>query len=331
MVGMITRRGVLGSAAAAGLAMPHVARAAVRVVRLGHNNPDNTHFDQGSKTLAAAAAADPVLAPVLRIEVHGHAELGDELAMLRACADGTLDMALSSTSAAGNIAPSIGLLDTPFLFKSADRARATLDGRIGADLADAMGAKGIAVLAWAENGLRHITSNRPIRTPADLAGLKLRVPQSEVELVSFRALGAEPGALPFGELRVALQTGRFDAQENPISVIQGNKLNEVQKYLSLTGHIYSAAFIVASADLMEDLTPPQRAALMACAKLGGIKTREVAEAAARDGVGQLVAAGMTVVDHLDIEGFMAAARPAVHTLGEKFGPELMRQLVAAGA
>ena len=194
-----------------------------------------------------------------------------------------------------------------------------------------MGAKGIAVLAWAENGLRHITSNRPIRTPADLAGLKLRVPQSEVELVSFRALGAEPGALPFGELRVALQTGRFDAQENPISVIQGNKLNEVQKYLSLTGHIYSAAFIVASADLMEDLTPPQRAALMACAKLGGIKTREVAEAAARDGVGQLVAAGMTVVDHLDIEGFMAAARPAVHTLGEKFGPELMRQLVAAGA
>ena len=331
MVGSIGRRTMLASAVSAALAAPHIARAAVRVARIGHNGPPGSAFDLGSAVLASAVAASAVLAPVLRIEVHGLAELGDELTMLRCCAEGTLDLTYISTAAAGNLAPEIGLLDTPFLFRSAEQARATLNGSVGVEMAAALQAKGAIVLAWGENGLRHITSNRPIRTPADLIGLKLRVPQSDVELASFRALGADPGPLPFGELRAALKTGRFEAQENPILIIRDHKLNEVQKYLSLTGHIYSAAFVVASADLMEDLAPAERTALIACAKLAGDKTRQLAAAAERDGVSELTAAGMVLVDNVDVPAFIAAARPGMTALGTKYGPELMRRLVAAGS
>ena len=326
-----SRRAFIACAGAATLALPHIARAAVRVVRIGHNNTDNSAFDQSCHTLAAAVAADPVLAPVIRVEVHGNAELGDELALLTGCSDGTVDMALTSTTVIGSLCPQAGLMDAPFLFKSADAARAALDGPIGAQFASQIRPKNVDVLAWGENGLRHITSNRPIRSPADMAGLKLRVPQSEVELMSFKALGAQPQPLPFNELREALRTGRFEAEENPIASIEAGKLYEVQKYLSLTGHIYSAAIIAASGDLMDDLSEAQGAALHRCAKLGAAKTRQLAEAAQRDGVSRLTASGMVLVGDVDVPAFMAASKANMTALGAKYGPELMQQLVAAGA
>ena len=331
MASIITRRFVLASATALGVGAPRLAHAATRIVRIGHNNADNSSFDQGCKVFAAAVAADPTLSPVLRIEVHGNAELGDELAMLKALIDGTLDMALTSTATVGNFVPEAGLLDAPFLFKTVASARAALDGATGVEFAGLLKTKNLNVLAWGENGLRHITANRPIRGPADLHGLKIRVPQSDVELSSFRALGADAQPLAYGALYEALRTGRVDAQENPISIIEATKLQEVQKYLSLTGHIYSPLFIAASSDLMEDLTEPQRAALTACAKQGAARTRVVSEAAQRDGVGRLTAAGMVLVQDVDIPAFIAAARPNMEVLGAKYGADRMQRLIAAGA
>jgi TRAP-type transport system periplasmic protein len=331
MASIITRRTFLASATVLGVVAPRLVHAAPRVIRIGHNNADNSHFDQGCKVFAAAVAADPTLSPVLRIEVHGNSELGDELAMQKACMDGTLDMAMTSTATLGNIVPEVALMDTPFLFKTVAIARAALDGATGAEFAELMKAKGLNVLAWGENGLRQITANRPIRTPADLHGLKIRVPQSDVELASFRALGADPGPLAYGELYEALRTGRFDAEENPISVIEAAKLQGVQKYLSLTGHIYSPITLLASSDLLEDLTPPQRAALITCGKQGAARTRVVAETAQRDGVGRLTAAGMVLVQDVDIPAFVAAARPNMEVLGQKYGADRMQRLIAAGA
>jgi TRAP-type transport system periplasmic protein len=326
----VTRRSFLAGATALGLATPHVARAAVRIVRIGTNNGDDSHFGQGCQAFAAAVAADPALGAVLKVEVHGNSELGDELSMLKGCIDGTLDMALSSGSPIGNIAPEAGLLEAPFLFKDVAHARAALDGATGLEFMELLKTKNLNVLAWGENGLRHITANRPIRTPADLQGLKLRVPQSEVILASFLSLGADAKQISFLELREALRTGQVEAQENPISVIEASKLQELQKYLSLTGHIYGTALIVASSDLLEDLDETQRAALSACAKQGAARTRLVAEAAQRDGVGRLKAAGMTVVD-CDIPAFVAASRPNLDALGKKYGMERMRRLISAGA
>jgi TRAP-type transport system periplasmic protein len=326
----VTRRSFLAGATALGLATPHVARAAVRIMRIGNNNGSDSHFSQGCRALAAAAAADPVLGSVLKVEVHDNSELGDELSMLNGCIDGTIDMALVSGSPIGNIAPEAGLLEAPFLFKDVAHARAALDGATGLEFMELLKTKNLNVLAWGENGLRHITANRPIRTPEDLRGLKLRVPQSDVILTTFLGLGADAKQISFLELREALRTGQVEAQENPISVIEAAKLQELQKYLSLTGHIYGTAMIVASSDLLEDLTEAQRAALSACAKQGAAQTRIVAEAAQRDGVGRLKAAGMVVVEP-DVPAFVAASRPNLDALGKKYGMDRMQRLISAGA
>ena len=329
---IITRRSALTGAAGlatAGFAVR--AKAATRVVRMGHNNTDTSHYGQGSAAFAAAVAADPALSGAIRIEVHGNAELGDELNMLKSCATGTLDLMLCSNSPSGNLVPELGLLNAPFVFHDVAHARAALDGATGVEFAKLAAARDVNIIAWAENGLRHITSNVPVARPADLKGLKIRVPQSDVMLGGFRALGADAAPLSFGLLREALRTGQFQAQENPIIVIESMKLNELQKFLSITGHIYDPALMVASSDLLDDLSPAQRTALMACARKAAAVTRQVAEAAQRDGIARLRAAGMTVVDNVDVAAFHAASEPYLKGLGATYGADLVGRLISAGA
>jgi len=325
----IFRRALLHAAAV--LAAPHIAHAATRPLRLGHNNTDDSHYGQGARTFAEAVAADPVLAGVIRIEVHGGAELGDELSMVQDCAQGVLDLMICSNSVLGNVVKQAGLLNAPYLFKDVASARATLDGPIGASFAPLLAERDLRLLAWGENGLRHVTANVPVRTLADFKGLKIRVPQSEVMLGGLRALGAAPGTLSFSELRAALQTGRFDAQENPIVIILSVRLYEMQKYLNLTGHIYDAAAFLCSADAFEDLTPPQRQALIAAARKGAEATRAAASVAQQSGIQKLAAAGMTVVADVDVAGLRAACRPYLASLGDSYGHALVQQLITAGA
>ena len=321
----------LAGASAVALAAPHVARAATRTARFGHNNADASQFGQGGIVLAQAVAADPVLNGVLRIEVYGNAQLGDDLGMLKSCLGGTLDGMLIATSIMANAVPEIGVINAPYLFRSVDQARAVLDGPRGAEFKQLAAAKGLSVLAWGENGVRHVTANRPVRTVADLHGLKIRVPQSEMILGGFKALGASPAPLAFGLVRDALRSGEFEAQENGISVVESAKLYEVQKYLCLTSHIYDGIGIVASADLLEDLTEPQRAALLACGRKAAAATREVAGAAAAEGVGRLKAAGMTVIADVDLAGLKAACAPYLEGLATTYGEERVRSLLNATA
>lgn len=331
---LIRRRGVLAGIAgfsAAVLAAPHVARAAVKVARFGHNNADNSHFGRGGYALAEAVAADPVLSGVLKIEIYGNAQLGDDVSMLKSCVNGTLDGMLIGSSIMANVVPEIGAINAPYLFRDVAQTRAVLDGPIGVDLMALSRAKGLPVLAWGENGLRHVTSNKPVRTLAEMHGLKIRVPQSEMILGGFRALGADPKPLAFGLVRDALRTGEFDAQENPITTIETAKLNEVQKYLCLTGHIYDGIGVIASADMLEDLTEPQRAALTVCGQKAAAMTRQVSEAAAKDGVARLKAAGMVVIDDVDVAGLKLACQPFLEGLSKTYGEARMKNLLTAGA
>ena len=328
----LTRRAVVGSLAClqTALAAPHVARAAVRTVRFGHNNADNSQFGQGAAAFAQAVEADPVIGGVLRIAMYGNAQLGDDVIMLKSCINGTLDGMLCGTSVTANFVPEIGIVNAPYLFASTERARAVLDGPMGAEFMALSRAKGLPVLAFGENGVRHITSNKLVRTPADLRGLKIRVPQSAVMLNGFLALGADAAPLAFNLVRNALLSGEFLAQENGISVVETAKLYEVQKFLCLTGHIYDAISFIAAQDLLEDLTPPQRDALAAAARKGAAVSRTACDAAARDGIGRLKAAGMTVVDDVDVAAFRAASRPYLEGLSTTFGAERVRGLLAAG-
>jgi tripartite ATP-independent transporter DctP family solute receptor len=331
---LATRRSLvtgLAGVAAAALTMPRIAHAAARIVRIGHNNTDDSHFGRGASAFAAAVAADPVLNGAITIEVHGNAELGDDLSMLNGCLTGTIDGMLCGSSIMGNIVPEIGLFNAPYLFPDVTHARAALDGPLGLEFIELAHSKSLPVLAWGENGLRHITANRPIRTQADLRGLRLRVPQSDVMLAGMRALGADAAPLSFTLLRDALRSGEFQAQENAIVLVEASKLYEVQKCLSLTGHIYDAIGFICSADLLDELTAPQRAALTTCAQKGALVTREVADMAQRNGIARLRALGMTVVEDIDVAGLTAASRPFLESLSGKYGADRIKRMMEASA
>jgi len=328
-MGLLRRRSFLAGSVAAALFAPHVARAALRVARLANGAAARSPSGVCADSLAAAVAAHPVLNSILRIDVHQDAELGDDLTTLRGCIDGTVDLANVGTTVASSIVPEIGVLDIPFLFRSVAAARAALDGAPRQDLVELLQGKGIHLLAWTENGVRHITANKPIRTPSDLAGLKLRVPPSEVVIGAFRALGAKAGPVPFPEVYEALRTGAFEAEENPLGLIETAKFYEVQKVLSLTGHAYSAGLVVASPDLLEDLTAPQRSALRACATIAQDASRAAADAAQHIGVGTLAGRGMIVISDVDVVAFVEANRPYLESLAQKFGHDRLARLQRA--
>jgi tripartite ATP-independent transporter DctP family solute receptor len=322
--GITVLAGNLGAAAILRAAGPR------RVIRIGTVNPLASATGQACRAFAEAVAASPALADSLQVEVHANGDLGGELEMTKACINGSLDLAVTASNVAANIVPELGLLDAPFLFRDAPHARAVLDGPIGAEYAALMQPKGMHLLAWAENGLRHVTANKPIRKPDDLRGLRIRVPQSEVMIQAFKALGAVPEALPFPQLYEALRTGRFEAEENPVPTIVAAKFSEVQKTLNLTGHVYSAAFFIASPDLLEDLKEAQRTALIACAKAGAAASRETGSKGERDGIESLKVAGMTIVADVDRAALAAAAKPALDAAAKQLGADRAARIQAAG-
>jgi TRAP-type C4-dicarboxylate transport system substrate-binding protein len=325
-----SRRQMMATAGAAlALARPRIAHAAVRTLRLGHGNPDDGLFGEGSRAFAAAVAADPILGGTVQISVHGNGALGDELTLMKSCMDGTVDLALCSNVVTGNLVEQVDMLYAPFLFASVAAGRSALDGAIGAELAALMQKRGLHVLAWGENGMRYIGSDRPVSHPADLHGLKIRVPQSEVMIGGFRALGAEPGKRSFSGLREALRTGQFQALENAIATFEASKLYEMTKILSMTGHCYDSIVLVASPDVIEDLTPPQVQALTACGIKAAEVTRHLATVAKEDGVKRLAALGMTVISDVDVPAFREASRAYTGSLAVGDNAPFVKRLIAA--
>ena len=178
--------------------------------------------------------------------------------------------------------------------------------------------KGLKVLAVWENGVRHITNNkRPIKVPADLQGIKLRVPEGKWRVKMFQAYGANPSPMKFSELFTALQTGVMDGEENPFTQIYSAKLQEVQKYLSLSGHVYTPAYLTVGTKRWESLPADVRKVLEDTAKE---TQRYVYEVAARDDdelLGKLQQSGMQV-NEVDKDAFVAASKP----IYEEFGKEV---------
>jgi len=324
------RRALMTAAALAPLlGAPYVARAAVRVLRCGHGNPNSSHFGLAGVVFAAAVAAHPDLAGRFAIEMHGRNEIGDDQHMLQDIADGTGELMITGCTVVGGPLPTLGVMDAPYLFRDVATARAVLDGPLGREFAALAAARNIIVLAWAENGLRHITSNRPVRRPSDLKDMKLRVPLTSVMHDGLRALGADARPYSFALLKEALRTGQFDGEENAIITIESARLNEVQSHVNLTGHIYDPGLILASGDLMADMTPAQQAAMKVCAGMASTKMREVAADAQDQGIKRLAAAGMTVVSDVDIAAFRAAARPYLESLSTGPDGDLVRRLIQA--
>jgi TRAP-type transport system periplasmic protein len=262
-----------------------------------------------------------------QVEQYPNSALGGEVEMLKAVQLGTINLAFITGAPLPNFVPDVGVFNIPFLFRDLNHAHATLDGPIGQSYLAKFREKNLVALAWGENGMRQLTnSKREIRSPDDLKGLKLRVPQSDVMLTGFKALGADVRSLPFPLLYGALQSGEFDGQENPIATIQSSKFNQVQKYLTLTSHVYDPAILFMSVDDFDDLSTADKESFIESAKLAGEASREFAAAAEKDGVAELAQSGMKVVATVDREKFAAAMASANPTYAQQFGGDLIQQI-----
>ena len=248
--------------------------------------------------------------------------LGAERESIEALQVGTLDLSMNSTGPVPNFVPEVAILDIPFLFKDYAQARATLDGPIGQEMLKKFPAKGIVALAWAENGFRHMTNNKhPVLTPDDLKGLKMRTMENPVHMQAYKAFGIIPTPMAFTEVFTALQQGTVDGQENPLSVISAAKFEQVQKYVTLTGHVYSPALILMSKAQYDKLSAADKQAFLDAAKEAVKANRSRIDDDERKAVADLKSKGMTIVETVDKAKFQAALGPTFIEFGKKFGQE----------
>ncbi|GJD50726.1 Solute-binding protein [Methylobacterium crusticola] len=322
----LSRRSLLAtvSATAAALALPGIARASARKLRLGHNNTTSSIFQAQAEAFAKAVAS--LSDGRLGIEIYPNSQIGNEQQMLKAVVDGTLDLSIAPVGVTNPYSTETSLFELPYLFKDVAAARAALAGSLGAYGSELLKPKRILNLGWSEVGMRNFTANKPIRSVADLKGLKIRVPLSQAILRTFEALGAAPETLPFVQLQEALRTGRFEAQENPIGVIVGGGLNKVQTHLSLTRHVYTPSLLALSADVAEEMAASDLELLRRAAKAGTAASQAYTENADRSGLASLRDGGMVIVEDVDHAGFQAAAAAATDALAASFGSESLRKI-----
>lgn len=318
-------RTLLAAAALAGMTGGASAQTAIEV---GHSTTLDSHYGMGMTRFGEVL--EELSGGEMTLVQHPASALGGERELIEAVQIGTLDMVITSTGPLPNFVPETQVLDLPFLFRDYDHARGVLDGDLGKELLGKVEEAGFKALAWTENGFRHITnSQRPIRAPADLSGLKIRTMENPIHLRAFEALGAAPTPMSFAELFTALQQGVVDAQENPIVVISVSNFSEVQGHLTLSGHLYSPAIILMSQDLWSNLSEEEQGWVMEAARASVDVTRGRVTELEETGVDKLREEGMEVVTEIDREAFEAAVQPAYEQYTSQFGDELIERIRTA--
>ena len=294
-----TRRTVLSFAAVALLAAPFSQVFAQdikpRLIRFGYGLNEQSNQGRAVKFFAEEVAKNS--GGKMKIRAVGAAALGPDTQMQQALIGGAQEMMVGSTATLVGITKEMALWDTPFLFSTAKEADTVLDGPIGQKVMDKLQEKGLVGLAYWENGFRNLTnSKRPVTKLEDLDGVKLRVMQNEVYLDSFKLMGANAIPLPFSELFSALETKTVDGQENPYNTILSSKFYEVQKYLSVTNHVYSPWIMTVSKKWWDQLSKDEQKVLLDAAKASRDFERQDTREEAAKAVADLKAKGMAVND-----------------------------------
>jgi tripartite ATP-independent transporter DctP family solute receptor len=293
---------IAGLALAVGIAVP--AGAQELVLKFGHVGAPGSLFDVSANEFARRA--NERLAGKARIEVFGSSQLGKDKELLQKLKVGTVDFALPST-VMSTVADEFGLFEMPYLVKNRGHMNRIESEIFWAKLAPAAEGKGYGIIAVWENGFRHITNNlRPIQKPADLQGIKLRTPKGAWRVKMFQTYGANPTPMSFSEVFTALQTGVIDGQENPFAQIYSAKFQEVQKYLSLTGHVYTPAYVTVGKARWQKLPDDVRAALAEVAKETQAFVYKTASNMEGDLLSKLKAGGIKV-NEADKQAFIDAS------------------------
>lgn len=299
--------------------------AAPVTLKLGHIAEPENVYGQGADHFAKRVKE--LSNGEIDIKVYPSSQLGNQRDLVEGLGLGTVDMTLTGTAVMGNFVPEMAVFDLPFIFRDVNHAYKALD-TIGMDLAKKGEDQGMITLAIWENGVRHMTNNQhPVKTPDDMKGLKMRVMEQPVYIEMMKSLGASPTPMAMSELYTALQKGVIDGQENPLGHIATKRFNEVQKFLSLSGHTYAAEPLLISKMAWSKLTPEQQAILKQAAE----ETRDWERQLCRDLEGkyleQIKQAGTTQVnDDVDKDAFVKATRPVWDTYAKRFGDSSIKAI-----
>ncbi len=292
----IFRRTLIAATAAAAFAAPFAAFAQdikPRMIRFGYGL--NEVSNQGRAVKFFAEEVDKASGGKMKVRAIGAAALGSDVQMQQALIGGAQEMMVGSTATLVGITKEMAIWDTPFLFNNTKEADTVLDGPVGQKVMDRLQDKGLVGLVYWENGFRNLTNNKqPVNKLEDLNGIKLRVMQNNVFLESFKTLGANAIPLPFSELFTALETRTVDGQENPYNTILSSKFYEVQKYLTVTNHVYSPWIVTVSKKWWDGLSKDEQKILADAAKKSRDFERKDTRAEAGKALGELKAKGMQI-------------------------------------
>ncbi|MFD1862784.1 TRAP transporter substrate-binding protein [Planococcus chinensis] len=298
----------------------------VYTLQAGHSLPDDHPYHLGF--LEMAENVEERTDGRVKIEVFANSEIGAERELTEGMGLGTVDLVVSSTAPVTNFVPELGVLDVPFLFKDRESAVEILEGDIGDELFAKMEENGIIGLSWGENGYRHITNAiRPINTPADLKGLKIRTQENEIHLAAFEALGAQPTPMAWTEAITALQQGVVDAQENPAIVADQFSLYEAnQKYMTLTGHVYSVAVYMMSKQTYDELPEDLRDIVVEEGQKAGAAERDLIVEMEKESLQTLKDNGVEIIEEVDLAPFQEAVKPVYEQIEHQ---DLLNQILDA--
>jgi len=294
----LTRRTLIAACVLAALTAPLAASAQdikPRIIRFGYGL--NEISNQGRAVKFFAEQVEKGSHGKMKVRSIGAAALGSDVQMQQALIGGAQEMMVGSTATLVGITKEMALWDTPFLFSNTREADAVLDGPTGQKVMNRLQDKGLVGLVYWENGFRNLTnSKRPITKMEDLDGIKLRVMQNNVYLDSFKTLGANAIPLPFSELFSALETKTVDGEENPYNTILSSKFYEVQKYVSITNHVYSPWIVLVSKKWWDQLSKGEQKVLADAAKASRDFERKDTREEAAKALAELKAKGMQVND-----------------------------------
>ena len=302
---------------AAGLLASSLA-AAQTTMKINISTSQNSH--QGVAIDTFAKEVEKRTNGRYKVQTFYNGSQGGDRESVEAVQLGTQELTFTSSGPVPNFVPETKILDVPFLFRDKAHARAVLDGPIGQELLTKFDSKGMKALAWAENGFRHMTnSKRAVNAPEDLKGLKMRTMENPVHIAAYKGFGIITTPMAFPEVFTALQQGTVDGQENPLSVIISAKFDQVQKHLSLTGHVYSPCVLLMNKGAWDKLSAADKTAFLEAAREATKANRARVDEDDAKGVADLRAKGMSVVETLDKAKFVQAIAPVNAEFEKQFG------------
>lgn len=289
------------------------------VIKVGHIAPDSHSYTKGLEEFAKAVEEETD--GRVKFEIYGNGQLGGEVEVVEQVQLGVLDMTLVTSGPVGNFVEEYNVLEMPFLFRDLDHVYKTLDGEIGKEIIEKLDAAGFKTLGLWENGFRHLASDKPIKSPDDMKGLKMRTVENPIYVETYSALGADPTPIAFPELYTSLQQGVVNGSDLSYGVMHSTKMYEVQDYFSEVGIYYASAPLLMNKDKFQSLPEDVQKVLIEKGKEFTKRQREINQEMEKEQKEDLIANGVTIIEksEVDIEAFQKAVEKVYKDHSSRFG------------